>query len=256
MNKASKITAVLADIHGNLEALSAVLADIENRRYVDDIVCLGDIVGYGPDPAACLDLIREKAGLILAGNHDLALISADVLSQLNPDARTVILWTAERLDPEQRRYLFSLPLEFKTGPFHFVHGSPEQPSGFNYILNTATAKRAFLNSKGTYIFTGHSHIPRIFIEMEYKRMFAGCVHNVQSPAGPTVEMTPPKRYLINAGSVGQSRDGDARAAYGLIDMKEHRFERIRVAYDVDAVICKMRRHGLPEALAKRLKDGR
>ena len=152
MNNVPKITAVIADIHGNFEALTAVMTDIEKRKNIDLIVCLGDIIGYGPDPGACLNLIREKANLILAGNHDLAIGSPDTLSQLNSDAQSLIRWTAGRLDREERSFLFTLPLEIKTGPFHFVHGSPDHPSHFNYILTTAAAKKAFLNSKEPFIF--------------------------------------------------------------------------------------------------------
>ncbi len=256
MNQIPKKTAVLCDIHGNLEALTAVLADIEKRQHVDSIVCLGDIVGYGPDPGACLEIIRRKAGLVVAGNHDLAAGSAEALSQLNADAKTLIRWSAQRLGREERRFLSGLPLEIKTGSCHFVHGSPYQPSRFNYILDTFTAKKAFLNSKEKFIFVGHSHVPAIFIEIEYKRMFAGFIHNVRDLAAPEVEIEPSKRYLINAGSVGQPRDGDARAAYGLLDAKERRFELVRVAYDVDAVVSKLRRYGLPGSLADRLKNGR
>ena len=256
MNEESCKFAVTADIHGNYEALTAVLRDIEQRQIVDHIICLGDIVGYGPDPGACLDLIRDKADVILAGNHDLAISSPEILSQMNPEPQTVIRWTRQRLNAEQTGFLSNLPLEVKKGSYHFVHGSPVEPSGFEYIFSISSAKRAFLNSKSDFIFVGHSHIPRTFIEIEYKRMFAGLTHQVQSYEGSKIDLVSPKRYLINVGSVGQPRDGNPRAAYGLFDKKAHRFELVRVAYDIDAVIAKMRLHDLPDSLGQRLKDGK
>ena len=111
MNGNSHKFAVIADIHGNYEALTAVLQNIEQRQGVDHIICLGDIVGYGPDPGACLDLTRDKAAVILAGNHDMAISSQEVLSQMNPEAQTVIRWTRQRLNAEQTGFLSNLPLK-------------------------------------------------------------------------------------------------------------------------------------------------
>jgi predicted phosphodiesterase len=256
MNKIPKITAVLSDIHGNLDALTAVLSDIEKRGHVDCVVCLGDIIGYGPDPLGCLDIIREKASLMVAGNHDQAVGSEEALSRMNPDAASLIRWSAERLGSADRRFLFALPLEAKTGPFHFVHGSPYQPDRFNYILNPSMAKTAFLNTEKQFSFVGHSHIPSVFIESDYRRMFAGLIHDVQLLPPKAVKMIPRKRYLINVGSVGQPRDGDTRAAYGLVDTEAKRYKLVRVGYDVDAVVSKMKHHGLPDALAHRLTTGR
>jgi diadenosine tetraphosphatase ApaH/serine/threonine PP2A family protein phosphatase len=219
-------------------------------------VCLGDIVGYGPDPGACLQLIRQKTWHIVAGNHDLAAASGDIPPDMNPEAVLSSRWTSAMIANEEKIFLAGLPLQLKIGPFHFVHGSPYAPSLFHYVMNPPAAKKAFLNSPGKYIFVGHSHVPAVFIEAEYKRMFAGCIHNVEPILSTDVKIIAEKRYLINVGSVGQPRDGDNRAAYGLMSLKNSRFELIRVPYDVDAAVLKIKRHGLPDSLAKRLKTGR
>ncbi len=256
MSNAGGITVVLSDIHANLEALTAVLQDIEKKVRGCRIVCLGDIIGYGPDPGACLNLMREKAWHILAGNHDLAATSRDIRSRMNAEARYSVRWAAAILETEEKTFLAGLPLEIKTGPFHFVHGSPHQPDQFNYILDISQAKKAFFSTSQEIIFTGHSHIPAIFIELEFKRMFGGHIHKVERSVHDDVEFDPSKRYVINVGSVGQPRDGDFRAAYGLIDPAKSRFQLVRVDYDVDATAEKIRQAGLPEALARRLKHGK
>jgi predicted phosphodiesterase len=247
--------AVLADIHANLEALAAVLHDVESNK-VSTIVCLGDIVGYGPEPRECLNLIREKATIVVAGNHDLSAATGDMAPDMNPDAMASLRWTAATIRPEDKAFLCGLPLEAGIGPFHFVHGSPEAPSRFHYILDTAAAQKGFLNSKKKIIFTGHSHLPAAFVEVEFSPMFAGCIHRVESLALPDIGMSPGKRYLINVGSVGQPRDGDPRAAYGLMDLSRNRFELIRVSYDVKRAARKIQECGLPDSLAKRLTVGR
>lgn len=250
------MVAVLADIHSNIEALTAVLHDIEKRTKHCRIVCVGDLVGYGPDPRACLKLIREKAWLIVAGNHDLAASSEVMPCGMNRAAEDSLIWTAAVIGTEEKTFLSGLPLEIRTGPFHFVHGSTHQPSRFHYILDYPAVKKAFLNSKAKYIFVGHSHVPGVFVETEYRPMFAGCIHDVEAVLATDIEMIAGKRYLINVGSVGQPRDGDNRAAYGLMDLKNSRFELIRVPYDLNAVVMKIKRLGLPDSLAERLKTGR
>jgi predicted phosphodiesterase len=255
MNDKTSNIAVLADIHANLDALTAVLLDIE-KKSAEMIVCLGDIVGYGPDPIPCLRLIREKAKIIVAGNHDLAAASGDIPVDMNPDARTSLKWTAAIIGTKEKTFLSRLPMEIKIGPFHFVHGSPYEPYRFHYVMNPPAVKKAFLNSPGKYIFVGHSHVPEVFVETEYKRMFAGCIHTVEPILSRDVKTNCGKRYLINVGSVGQPRDSDNRAAYGLMDLNGNRFELIRIPYDVDAVVLKIKRQGLPDALADRLKSER
>jgi predicted phosphodiesterase len=256
MNDDDDTIAVLADIHANHEALTAVFEDIEKRAGNCRIVCLGDIVGYGPDPGACLKLVRGKAWHIVAGNHDLAAITGESSTGMTREAEASARWTAAMIGTEEKTFLSGLPLEIKTGSFHFVHASPYQPSRFHYVLDAPAVKKAFLNSKGETLFTGHSHIPEVFVETEFRPMFAGCIHHVETLSGAAVKMIRRKRHLMNVGSVGQPRDGDPRAAYGIMKVEEHLFELIRVSYDVDTVLLKMKRHGLPVSLGERLKIGR
>ena len=247
--------AVLSDVHGNLEALNAVLADISSQN-ADRIAFLGDAVGYGADPEACVALIREKADVVLAGNHDHAAALDMELDEFNPEARASIEWTRSALSAPCRSYLAELPLWRSSRDIMLTHGSPVKPEQWDYVLNQGQATRAFAACPHRLMFIGHSHIPGIFVELEHKRMFAGEIRRVEQVSPDRVLVEKPYRYLFDVGSVGQPRDNDPRASYGLYDSDAREYSLIRVAYDVDSASEKIRSAELPEASADRLPQGR
>jgi diadenosine tetraphosphatase ApaH/serine/threonine PP2A family protein phosphatase len=229
--------AIVSDIHGNLEALTAVLEDID-RRPVDEIVCLGDIVGYGPDPAACLAVIRGRRIPSFMGNHDQAAFDADLRTTFSLLARTAIEWTAPRLDDGDLAFLRSLPYRAELHGATFVHASPRDPGEFEYVMDDLDAARQFGSFTTPICFIGHTHDPEIFRE----------------DLGPRM-VDAEHRCLVNVGSVGQPRDGNPKACYGLYDTGPLSFEHVRVAYDVPATAAKIYQAGLPAQLAERLVLG-
>jgi diadenosine tetraphosphatase ApaH/serine/threonine PP2A family protein phosphatase len=245
---------VLSDVHGNLEALNAVLADIASQN-ADQIVFLGDAVGYGADPEACVVKIREKADVVLAGNHDHAVALGSALDEFNPEARASLECTRSALTASCRSYLAGLPLWRSSRQIMLTHGSPAKPEQWDYVLNTGQASRAFAACPHRLMFVGHSHVPGIFVELEYKRMFAGEIRRVEQISSDQVLAEEQYRYLFDVGSVGQPRDHDPRASYGLYDSEAEEYQLIRVSYDVDTAAAKIRSAGLPDASAERLFQG-
>jgi diadenosine tetraphosphatase ApaH/serine/threonine PP2A family protein phosphatase len=247
--------AVLSDVHGNLEALNAVLEDVCARQ-ADQIVFLGDAVGYGADPEACMAKIREKANVVLAGNHDHAAALDEEFNEFNPEARESLEWTRSVLSDSIRSYLAELPLWRSSRLIMLAHGSPANPEQWDYVLNQSQAARAFATCPHRLMFIGHSHLPNAFVELEYKRMFAGEIRRVEQVPPNRVLVEEQYRYLFDVGSVGQPRDHDPRASYGLYDSDAGEYRLIRVPYDVDKAAEKIRSAGLPEASAERLAQGR
>ncbi len=238
--------AILADIHGNLAAFQAVLGDIEERGGADEIWCLGDIIGYGPDPSECIELLRRYDHLCVAGNHDWAAIGKVDISDFNPEAAAACQWTGQQLSDEDVRFLDSLPLTLNRGDFTIVHGSPREPT-WEYVLSTQSAKMNFRFFNTRYCLIGHAHVPLVF-------ELAGetCLLK-ELPA--ELELGE-NRLIINPGSVGQPRDGDPRAAYAIYDEKVKTIYHHRVAYDIEATQEKMVVYGLPKFLVTRLSYGR
>ena len=237
--------AILSDIHSNLEALQAVLSEIR-RRGITNFICLGDIVGYGADPRACLEIVRGLHPGIVQGNHDYAAAAPVGLSGFNENARLALLWTREQLDPAGRAFLKSLPLTAEVSGARLVHSSLKDPGQWEYILNPRDARVSFGSLPGVLCFFGHSHRPLAYreeggeITVEY---------------GPRIELKEGSRYLINVGSVGQPRDRDPRAAFGIYDSAEKKVEFIRIEYPVEKAQEKILRAGLPPFLASRLAKG-
>jgi len=216
---------IIADIHSNLEALQAILPEL---RGVDQIICLGDIVGYGPNPNECLEVIRQNRITTIAGNHDKAAVGELQTTNFNPNARRAIGWTAEQLTEANKHYLTNLPLTLEFPEFQVVHGSLAGPLE-EYIFSLAEAAPTFdLMGKGL-LFVGHTHQP--------------------------LNLTRENKIIVNPGSVGQPRDNDPRASFGIYDSVKHEFAWHRVAYDISAVQEKMRAAGLPKFLADRLATG-
>jgi predicted phosphodiesterase len=238
--------AVISDVHSNLEALRAVLQEIE-RQGVDRVLFLGDAVGYGPEPEECVRLLKKHCGLMIAGNHDWATVGLTPVEYFNDNARAAIEWTSLIISPQTKEFLKSLrPYQALAKEDIFLcHGSPRDPEAWNYILSLEDAERAFYNFEEKLCLVGHSHVPFI-VEMTEDRSLV--VHPER------VRMRKGSRYLVNAGSVGQPRDGDPRATMVIIE--DDVIEIKRVEYDFRATQAKMLRQGLPESLAQRLEFGR
>ena len=237
---------VVSDIHANLVALEAVLADAGD---FDAIWCLGDVVGYGPDPNACVTLLRRYELTCLAGNHDWAALDRLDLTSFNADARAAVTWTQRMLSIDALDFLESLPSFIEDGVFALTHGSPRQPV-WEYILDPLVASVNFGYFDSLYCLVGHTHAPVIF-----EQDLAGntCLahaplYGVEIPLGDA-------RLIINPGSVGQPRDSDPRSAYGIVDLDAMTWEHRRVEYDIEETQNRMRQHGLPHRLIARLKYG-
>ncbi|MCB2203262.1 metallophosphatase family protein [bacterium] len=229
--------AIISDIHANLEALRAVLDDIRIRQ-ADRIVCLGDIVGYGADPAACVALVREHASICVLGNHDAAVFATHHRAYFNPYALEAVTWTAQQLNADDVAFLKQLPYRVSFENMLFVHSSPRAPEEWEYVFSGMEARMQTRHFFERLCFVGHSHIPGVY------------------PLDSGVrEYAPTGRFLINVGSVGQPRDRDWRSAYGLLDTVAGSYEARRVEYDVEAAMHKIRESGLPPRLAERLRAG-
>ena len=238
--------AIISDIHANLEALEATLADAK-RAGVTKIVCLGDVVGYGADPNRCVERIHEVAMASVLGNHDAATLDERGAENFNAVARVAIQWTREQMTSENMEILRKTPLEYIADGALYVHASPEDPNLWNYVLTETDARAAFDCCDEFICFIGHSHVPVRLL------LVNGSLDVVQD-----AELTVPQgaRALVNVGSVGQPRDGDWRASYALFDPKSRSVVSRRVEYDCQTAASKILAAGLPEVLARRLALGR
>ncbi len=239
--------AIIADIHSNLMALETVLADIETKGGVDEIWCLGDIVGYGPEPHRCIEIIQSRCSACVAGNHDWAAIGKMDTSYFNPEAAEAAEWTSRQLKLEDIHFLESLPLTLEKGDFTLAHGSPRDPI-WEYILSVPEAEENLKYFKTLYCLIGHSHIPILFECGE------PCSAYMISPE--TKLNLGKKRLIINPGSVGQPRDGDPLAAYAIYDSGAGTINFYRIPYDILTTQQRMQDAGLPEWLIHRLAHGR
>lgn len=238
--------AVLSDVHSNIEALDAALA---LTREDDTILCLGDIVGYGPNPNECVAKIRALAKATVLGNHDVAAIDNFGLNYFNPAAREAMRWTQRVINAESKEWLNSLGYEFRLPEFLLVHGAPK--NYFEYILDKAGAARAFAATDAPIVFIGHTHIAEY-----YTLEGDGSISHKHLQQGGEVVLDPDRRYIINVGSVGQPRDLNPRASFGLYDSETRTLDIVRFDYPVARVQEKIASAHLPEALARRLLFGR
>ena len=174
---------------------------------------------------------------------------------LHEDAATAIRWTRGMLAQEAKQRLQALPLDCFEGPMHLVHGSPYKPESWRYVMSEQDAEKGFGASESKVIFVGHSHIPAAYVEVECKRLFTGVMRRIKAEDPKALQVEPRYRYILNAGSVGQPRDGDPRAAYAIFEPEDGRYRLLRVPYDVEKASDKIRKAGLPERLADRLKSG-
>lgn len=229
--------AIISDVHSNLEALTSALEAIDTH-HVDDIVCLGDIVGYGSNPNECLDLVRSRCSLILQGNHDAAAVDLSVANQFTLNAQLSAIWTFGVLLPENKEFLRSLPQMKPRGDIMFSHASPFEPEEWNYVISEFDTREAFQAFTEKICFIGHSHIPVIFSERS-----------------KVASISRTGRFIVNVGSIGQPRDANPNLSFGIFDTELWSYQNVRVQYNVDAAAEKIRKAGLPRALADRLHQG-
>ncbi len=239
--------AIIADIHANLTAFEAVLDDIERRGGVDEIWCLGDIVGYGPDPHECIERLRQYNHVCVAGNHDWGAIGKISTADFNPDAALACQWTAGQLNKKDIKYLEKLPLTIDKDIFTLVHGSPREPI-WEYVISASIARENFNFFQSPYCLVGHSHVPIVFREEDGSFTSSRLVDNIGFAVGES-------RLILNPGGVGQPRDGDPRASYVIYDSETRIVRPHRIPYDVAAVQDRMMDKGLPVRLAVRLQQG-
>ncbi len=243
---------VLSDIHSNWEALDAVLADAHDQG-VEHFVCVGDQVGYNADPHACMERLRSlKCLCCVQGNHDYYAANQEELLHFNPIAKAAACWTRDHLTEEDRQELAQLPLVAQvplSGPlasFQVVHASLFQPEEWPYLMDTWSVMNCFRMLKDDLCFLGHSHVPLVFILRQ---------DGVEAQDTPELPLKEGERYLINPGSVGQPRDDDPRAAYGILDTEARLYLLRRLEYDLPLAQEKIRRAGLPDRCALRLAVG-
>jgi diadenosine tetraphosphatase ApaH/serine/threonine PP2A family protein phosphatase len=238
--------AVISDIHGTLHALEAVLAEID-REAPDEIWSLGDVVGYGPRPNECVAVVRERASIALVGNHDLAAVGKLGTDDFGPLAAESARWTMDALAPESAEWLRALDPAATREGVELYHASPRDPV-WEYVLSEEVALLSLLATSAPVVLVGHSHVA-LSISWDEQSLVGGL-----APAGLEPELRG-RRWLLNPGSVGQPRDGDARAAWLLIDIAAGRAAFRRVTYPIDETQAEVRAAGLPDELAARLALG-
>ena len=239
---------IVSDVHSNLEAFQSVISDAESRGAVDETWSLGDLVGYGPDPVAVVDMLMDRPHQTVAGNHDLASIGKISLEAFNPHAAAANSWTAEQLSMKQAAFIEAQKLRLELDEFTLVHGSPRDPI-WEYVISEQAAVATFMSFDTYWCLLGHSHIPFLCRSTGDGAVFE------DFPLDAPVSLTS-ERTIINPGSVGQPRDGDPRASYAIYDSDSSTIVHHRVAYDIAVTQEKMRNHELPDALIERLAVGR
>ncbi len=237
--------AIIADIHANLEALNVVLEDIKAQECTHT-ACLGDVVGYGANPKECLDIIRGMNIPCVKGNHDeMCSVEAD-LEGFNPHAAEAVHWTRQQLDEDDCQWLRDLKYIRLVTSFSIVHATLDVPQKWGYVFDKLAAAASFTYQNTPVCFFGHTHVPVAFVRDSVVR--GGTYSKFKVEAG--------KKYFINVGSVGQSRDGVAKATYVIYDIAEQTIELRRLDYDIATAQAKIRAAGLPERLAERLAQGK
>jgi diadenosine tetraphosphatase ApaH/serine/threonine PP2A family protein phosphatase len=229
--------AIISDIHGNLAALNRAMEEID-RLAPEEIICLGDIVGYGAHPNECIDIVRRRCSVVLRGNHDAAAVDLSVAAFFTTHARIAAEWTHRHLEGSHQAWLEGLPLSARRGKLLFVHASPLDPEEWNYVLDLGEVRRALGAFSEAVCFIGHSHVPGVF-----------------SAQGLEVAVKREERYIINVGSVGQPRDGDSRLSFGMFDSERWHYDNIRLEYDVEQARRSILEVGLPRILGDRLRAG-
>jgi diadenosine tetraphosphatase ApaH/serine/threonine PP2A family protein phosphatase len=229
--------AVLSDIHGNLPALDAVFKWLD-KSGITTVWCLGDIVGYGPFPNQCVEIIRNRCSLVVSGNHDSGVVGGTPVDDFNEYGLQAILWTKKELEGRHLEYLRALPLVLVHDSCTLVHASPLDPEAWHYVHTVRAGMKNFQAFTTPLCFIGHTHVPNIIRE-----------------DGVADKFLRGARHIINVGSVGQPRDGDPSSAFGVYDSDDGSYELVRVPYAVKETASAIVNAGLPEYLAKRLYQG-
>lgn len=237
--------AIFSDIHGNLEALEAVMADAREQR-CNDFVCLGDVVGYNANPHECVQLIQELDCPIVKGNHDEQASLIESSRDFNEMAEAAIQWTRDHLTNEDKQWLRELRLQRPVRDFTIVHATLDTPEQWGYVFNNLDAAASFTYQHTNVCFFGHTHVPVAFVRDE----------GVQRVKIDKLRIEPGKKYFINTGSVGQPRDADWHAAYCIYHIDSNLVELRRLKYDLETAQKKILKAGLPQMLAERLAVGR
>lgn len=235
--------AIISDIHSNLAALQNALDYIKTEK-VDQIICLGDVVGYGPRPNECIELVKENCDVCLMGNHDHAVLGLTDIEYFNQYARDSVVWTQKHLDPENKKFLKNLPFTHEINGVLFVHSTPLKPEEWNYIFSDQDAQRNFDSYPNSLCFIGHSHIPVIF-PYEKSSFFK---EELQLDLNA-------ERYIINVGSIGQPRNEDPRSCFVIYNDETHSIKYIRLEYDVKKTFQEIIDNKLSPFLAMRLLHG-
>jgi len=227
--------AFISDIHANLEALESVFDDIDKQE-IDEVVCLGDIVGYGANPNECVDLVKNRCPVTLLGNHDAAAIDALSTQHFNIHAKIAIEWTAQSLKKDAKSYLTSLPFRASRESMTFVHATPYEPNMWYYITSLEEAAFNFQFFDTKLCLVGHTHIPIIIVLDKDKELY------VHQDTHVNLNEIEDARLLINVGSVGQPRDRNPRSCYGIYDDIKGEFYYRRVSYNIDKTQAKMKKN--------------
>lgn len=239
--------ALISDIHGNLEALQAVL-DALSKEKVGGYLCIGDVVGYGADPKECIRLVRSlDPEALIAGNHEWGVLGLLSIEYFNEYAAEAILWTKGVLNKDELDYLRSFKLVHEENPLTLVHGTLEEPAEFYYLFGADEASITMNLMKTPVCFVGHTHVAGIFYLHD---------DEVQYTQNPARKIHPDKRYVVNPGSIGQPRDRDPRASFAVYDTESGSLDIKRVPYDIKLAQSKILKAGLPPVLAHRLAEGR
>jgi predicted phosphodiesterase len=237
---------IFSDIHSNLEALSAVL-DAYSSESIDQYLCVGDVVGYGANPAECINEINKPSIITVAGNHDWAACDLIKLHSFNPEAKDAVLWTKQALDEKDKDFLKGLDIFYKNPDLTLVHGTLDSPRNFDYLTDNYGAWRTFKVLETKVCFVGHTHVAGTFVKFGSSEILYIDDETIQVEEG--------RRYIVNCGSVGQPRDSDPRASYCIYDTQKNTVQIKRIAYDVEAAGKRIVDAGLPVFLAERLKTG-
>lgn len=237
--------AIIADIHANLEALQVVLEDTKSEGCTH-YACIGDVVGYNANPKECLDIIRESRMPCVKGNHDEYCSTDSELEGFNPHAAAAVNWTRQQLTEDDRKWLRELKYLRLIASFSIVHATLDGPQRWGYVFDKLAAAASFTYQNTNVCFFGHTHVPVAFVRDTVVR--GGTYSKFKIEAG--------RKYFVNVGSVGQSRDGVAKATYVIYDLNEGTIELRRLDYDIPTTQAKIRAAGLPERLAERLPLGK
>ena len=237
--------AVIADIHGNLEAFQVVLEDAKAQKCTH-YCCVGDVVGYGANPNECLKIVRDMGMPTVKGNHDEYCSSDEALDGFNPHAAEAVIWTRKQLSDADKQWLRDLKYMRLVASFSMVHATLDNPHKWAYVFDRLMAAASFTYQNTAVCFFGHTHVPVAFIRDSH----------IRGGTYSKFKVEPGRKYFVNVGSVGQPRDNNPKAAYVIYDLDEGSIELRRLDYDIPKTQKKILAAGLPSRLADRLSDGK